>query len=139
MVLDARRWMGPRRFRALFESGASVTEIARQTGLNRRTVKKYLAADAPPAPPVRVSPQRGVRAVAAFAHVIDGWLRADLLLKGTVIHERLVEQYGFTGHYPRAKLLLQEARPRLAAAMGIGPAEPAWLHRRDPGCSERQC
>jgi transposase len=65
-----------------------------------------------------------------FAHVIDAWLRAELLLKGTVIHERLVEQYGFTGNYQRVKLYLQEARPRIAAEMGIGPDELAGLHRR---------
>jgi hypothetical protein len=28
--------------------------------------------------------------------VIDAWPRADITLKGTVIHERLVDQYGFT-------------------------------------------
>jgi transposase len=130
MVLDAQRWMELRRFRALYESGTSAAEIARQTGLNRRTVKKYLAGEAPPAPPVRVSPQRGVRAVSAFGHVIDAWLRVDLLLKGTVIHERLVQEYGFTGHYQRVKLYLQEARPRIAAELGIGPQELAGLHRR---------
>ena len=58
----------------------------------------------------------------AFAHVVDGWLRAELLLKGTVIHERLVEQYGFTGNYQRVKLYLQQARPRIAAELGIDPA-----------------
>ncbi len=35
--------------------------------------------------------------IAAYAPVIDAWLRAELLLKGTVIYERLVEEYGFTG------------------------------------------
>ncbi|WP_172899349.1 hypothetical protein [Micromonospora echinaurantiaca] len=54
-----------------------------------------------------------------FADVIDAWLRAELLLKGAVIHERLVEQYGFTGNYQRVKFYLQEARPRIAAEMGI--------------------
>lgn len=65
-----------------------------------------------------------------FGHVIDAWLRAEMLLKGTVIHERLVEQYGFTGNYQRVKLYLQEARPRIAAELGIGPDELAGLHRR---------
>lgn len=31
-------------------------------------------------------------------------LRAGIKLKGTVIHERLVDQYGFTGNYQRIKL-----------------------------------
>jgi hypothetical protein len=33
-------------------------------------------------------------------------LRAELLLKGTVIHERLVGEYGFTGNYQRVKMYL---------------------------------
>lgn len=50
-----------------------------------------------------------------YAHVVDAWLRAELLLKASVIRERLVEQYGFTGHYQRVKMYLQEARPKIAA------------------------
>ncbi|WP_331461221.1 helix-turn-helix domain-containing protein [Micromonospora tarapacensis] len=60
-ALDERRWLDVRRFRALHEAGASVSEIARETGLNWRTVKKYLAERAgrpprsgrPPASPAR--------------------------------------------------------------------------------------
>ncbi|MGW6412910.1 helix-turn-helix domain-containing protein, partial [Streptomyces vinaceus] len=43
MVLDPHRWLELRRFRPLYESGAmSLREIAKETGLNRRTVSKYL-------------------------------------------------------------------------------------------------
>lgn len=131
MVLDSEQWLELRRFRALHEAGLSISEIARQTGLHRRTVRKYLAGDVAAAPP-RPSLRAGTRAqvLSPFTHVIDGWLRAELLLKGTVIHERLVEQYGFTGTYQRVKLYLQEARPRIAAELGIGPDELAGLHRR---------
>ena len=66
----------------------------------------------------------------AFAHVVDAWLRAELLLKGTVILERLVEQYGFTGACQRVKLSLPPARPRIAAELGISPDQLAGLHRR---------
>lgn len=131
MVLHSEQWLELRRFRALHEAGLSISEIARQTGLHRRTVRKYLAGDAAVAPP-RPSPRAGTRVqvLSPFAHVIDAWLRAELLLKGTVIHERLVAQYGFTGNYQRVKLYLQEARPRIAAELGIGPDELAGLHRR---------
>ncbi|WP_328465937.1 IS21 family transposase [Actinoplanes sp. NBC_00393] len=129
-ALDEQRWLDVRRFRALHEAGASVSEIARETGLNWRTVKKYLAAGAAAvAPPPRARRPRG-QMIDAFAHVVDAWLRAEVLLKGTVIHERLVEQYGFTGDYQRVKLYLQQARPRIAAELGISPDQLAGLHRR---------
>lgn len=130
MVLESERWLELRRFRALHESGTSVAEIARETGLNRRTVKKYLT-ETMPTPP-RAAPRQARRAqlVDTFAHVIDAWLRAELLIKGTVVHERLVDQYGFAGNYQRVKLYLQQARPRVAAELGIAPDQLAGLHRR---------
>ena len=60
------------------------------------------------------------RVVEPFVEVIDAWLRADVELKGTVIHERLVADYGFTGHYQRVKMYVAEARPRIRA-------ELAWM------------
>lgn len=51
MVLDPQRWLELRRFRGLVESGAmSLSEVAKETGLNWRTVSKYLAADGPVSP-----------------------------------------------------------------------------------------
>jgi transposase len=129
-ALEEQLWLEVRRFRALHEAGASVSEIARETGLNWRTVKKYLGADAVDrGSDRRGRPARG-QVIDAFAHVVDAWLRAELLLKGTVIYERLVEQYGFTGNYQRVKLYLQQARPRIAAELGISPDQLAGLHRR---------
>ncbi|WFE23298.1 IS21 family transposase [Solwaraspora sp. WMMD937] len=128
-ALDEQRWLDVRRFRALHAAGASVSEIARATGLNWRTVKKYLAGDAGVSPPKPTRRSTG-QVIDAFAHVVDAWLRAELLLKGTVIHERLVQQYGFTGNYQRVKLYLQQARPRIAAELGIAPDQLAGLHRR---------
>ena len=131
VVLEAERWLELRRFRALREAEVSISEIARETGLNWRTVKKYLEADgpaAPPEPPPRAD--RGKQMIAAYAPVIDAWLRAEVLLKGTVIHERLAGEYGFTGNYQRVKMYLQEARPRIAAELGYTPSELARLHRR---------
>ena len=46
------RWLELRRFRVLRDAGASISEIARETGLNWRTVKKYLEAEGPAGPPV---------------------------------------------------------------------------------------
>ncbi|MFG1755708.1 IS21 family transposase [Streptosporangium sandarakinum] len=109
----------------------SLREIAAETGLNRRTVAKYLSNQVPVRPPKRASsrqPRR--RVVDDVAPLIDAMLRSEILLKGAVIHERLVANYAFTGNYQRVKLYLQEARPRIAAELGISPGELAGLHRR---------
>jgi transposase len=131
VVLEAERWLELRRFRALRDAGASISEISRETGLHWRTVKKYLDGGGPVAPPA-AAPRRSRRGqvMDAYAHVVDEWLRAELLLKASVIHERLVAQYGFTGHYQRVKMYLQETRPKIAAELGYTPSELARLHRR---------
>ncbi|CAM5266307.1 hypothetical protein STENM327S_07738 [Streptomyces tendae] len=132
MVLDPHRWLELRRFRSLYESGAmSLREIAKETGLNRRTVSKYLKDPASIAPPKRdAAGQRPRRVVDEVAPLIDAMLRSEILLKGKVIHERLVQDYGVTINYQRVKLYLQEARPRIADELGISPGELAGLHRR---------
>ncbi|GAA0699858.1 IS21 family transposase [Kitasatospora atroaurantiaca] len=109
----------------------SLSEISKETGLNRRTVRKYLAAQAPIAPPRRTSNgQSRKRMVDEVAPLIDAMLRSEILIKGAVVHERLVNEYGFTGNYQRVKIYLQEARPRVAEELGISPGELAGLHRR---------
>jgi transposase len=126
MLLRQEAWMELRRFKALKEAGASYAEIARATGRDWRTVKKYLDADAPALPPiVSGRPQRG-RKVDAFAGVIDEMLRREPRLRASVIHERLVAEYGFDGHYQRVKLYVREARPRVCGE----PDRGAGLHRR---------
>ncbi|MET9915340.1 IS21 family transposase [Streptomyces sp. NPDC006476] len=132
MVLDPHRWLELRRFRGLYESGAmSLREIAKETGLNRRTVAKYLSGEVSAAPPQREPNGRPrQRVVDEVAPLIDAMLRAEILLKGAVIHERLVQEYGVAINYQRVKLYLQEARPRIAEELGISPGELAGLHRR---------
>ena len=118
MILDTESWMNIRRFRALHAAGATFVEIGRECGCDWRTVRKYLAEDAPAVPPT--SPSRAgtqPRLIEPFVERIEAWLRSDLALKGTVIHERLVAEYGFTGHYQRVKMFLAEARPRIAAEL----------------------
>lgn len=124
--------MNIRRFRALHESGASYAEIAHECGCDWRTVKKYLEIDGvalPPRAPSRAGSQP--RAIAPFAERVDAWLRADVTLRGSVIHERLVASYGFTGSYQRVKMYLAEARPRIAAELDEHDDNPLrGLHRR---------
>ncbi|WP_455432461.1 hypothetical protein [Streptomyces leeuwenhoekii] len=81
LILDPQRWLELRRFRGLVESGAmSLTEVAKETGLNWRTVSKYLAADGPAAPPRRSPNGRSrVRVIDEFAPLVDSMLRAEIL------------------------------------------------------------
>ncbi|TDU73559.1 IS21 family transposase [Streptomyces sp. KS 21] len=132
MVLDPHRWLELRRFRPLYESGAmSLREIAKETGLNRRTVSKYLKSPVSAGLPKRESDGRPPRrAVDEIAPLIDAMLRSEVLLKGSVIHERLVAEYSVAINYQRVKLYLQEARPRIAEELGISADQLAGLHRR---------
>lgn len=133
MILDAEHWMELRRFRPLYEAGVvTIAEVARASGRDWRTVKKYLTAEAPSAPPV--APRRAgtqPRVITPFTGVIDAWLRADITVKATVIHERLAAGHGFTANYQRVKQYVREARPRIAEELGVTGEDPlARLHRR---------
>ncbi|MFZ5852556.1 MAG: hypothetical protein ACOYY2_14375 [Actinomycetota bacterium] len=110
--------MDIRRFRGLHAAGVSIAEIARATGHDWKTVKKYLAADASVSPPVAPS-RAGTQplAIAPFIAVVDAWLRADIDMKASVIHERLVAEHGFAGHYQRVKVYVAKARPRIAVEL----------------------
>ncbi len=123
--------MNIRRFRALHEAGATYTEIARECGVDWRTVKKYLTVEGialPPQTPSRAGSQPQV--IGPFVELIDAWLRADLSLKGSVIHERLVAEYGFGGSYQRVKMYLAQARPRIAVELEDDDNRLRGLHRR---------
>ena len=124
--------MNIRRFRTLHAAGATFAEIGRECGCDWRTVRKYLAEDAvsvPPAGPSRTGTQPLL--ITPFIGVVEGWLRADLRIKGTVVHERLVAEYGFTGNYQRVKMFLAEARPRIAAELAEADENRlSGLHRR---------
>ena len=112
--------MNIRRFRALHAAGATFVEIGRECGCDWRTVRRYLAEDAPAVPPT--SPSRAgtqPRLIEPFVERIEVWLRSDLALKGTVIHERRVADYGFTGHYQRVKKSSASVTSRALPVRGI--------------------
>ncbi|WP_444545200.1 hypothetical protein [Streptomyces brasiliensis] len=68
----------------------SLSEIARETGLDRKTVRKYLSAPGPATPLRRSTNGRSLaRKIDEFAPLIDSMLRAEVLMKASVIHERL--------------------------------------------------
>ena len=47
MILPVEAWMDLRRYQPLRAAGATWREIADEVGLDWRTVKRYLSADAP--------------------------------------------------------------------------------------------
>jgi hypothetical protein len=119
MILDTESWMNVRRFGALHAACATYVVIARECGCDWVTVRKYLAEDAPSVPPAAPSwagtqPQL----ITPFIGVVETWLRTDITLKASVIHERLVTEHGFSRHYQRVKMFVAEARPRIAAELG---------------------
>lgn len=129
-MIAPETWMDLRRYKPLLEAGATYKEIAAELGVDWRTVRKYLAQDAagsPPAAPRRVGTQ--TRKIDALAQVVDAMLAADLSLRASVIHERLVAEYGFDGHYQRVKLYVAEARERITVQLGER-APLTGLHRR---------
>ena len=125
--------MNIRRFRSLHAAGCTYAEIARECGVDWRTVRKYLAQEAswaPPAAPARVGTQPQL--IGPYVEVVEAWLCTDVALRGTVIHERLVAEHGFTGSYQRVKVFLAGARPRIAAELAAEDENPlrGTLRRR---------
>jgi transposase len=63
MILSQEQWIELRAFKALADAGATWAEIARETGYDWRTVKRYLAAGAPASPPAPAKRGSGHRLV----------------------------------------------------------------------------
>jgi transposase len=135
MITHPESWMDIRKYRGLLEAGAvTYAQIAAETGCDWRTVKKYLAGEAAVSPPTAGTPRKGTqpRVIDPFTGVIDAWLRADVRLRASVIHERLADEHGFTGNYQRVKMYCAAARPRIRRELEERDDNPAGrgLHRR---------
>src|SRR5680860_231377 len=101
-MMTQEDWMNLRALRPLQEAGYSYQAIADIAGCDWRTAKRYLENDkGVPAYGPRRSPGK---LIDPFTAVIDTWLRAEIKLKGTTIHERLAaDPYNFPGSYQRVK------------------------------------
>lgn len=89
--------------RDLSQKGYSISKISSLTGLDRKTVRKYLNQDDfSPQPPVA---KRRTSIVTPYLDIIKEWLEEDQKhwskQRHTAkrIHERLQTEYGFTGSY----------------------------------------
>lgn len=106
--------MDLRAFRALRDAGATWAEIARESGHDWRTVKRYLGPGAPTRPPRQAPRPPQPKLIDAYAHLIDAMLAGEPRLRASVIHERLVAEHGFAGSYQRVKVYVAARRPVIA-------------------------
>lgn len=127
-MITQEDWMNLRALKPLKDAGYSYQAIAEMAGCDWRTVKKYLEADLGRPPSYGSRPSQA-RLIDPFAGVIDEWLRAEIKMRATTIHERLVaDPYNFPGSYQRVKQYVRVRRPEIAAELGLEDDAP--MHRR---------
>jgi transposase len=108
---------------ALHRHGWSIADLAREFGLNWRTVKKYVTEQEVPRYRPRARPA-GLTA-AQLAHV-ERRLTACPDLRVTVLLRELADGYGYTGSYASLRRRMVVLRPATAA-------EPVLRFETDPG------
>lgn len=119
--------------RDMSKMGYSISKISDATGRDRKTVRKYLEQDDfSPEPPVK---KTRTSIVAPYVDIITGWLEEDLKHwskqhhTARRIHERLQEEYGFTGSYDSVQKYVQKIRKDIQTR---GTQELVW----EPGCAQ---
>ncbi len=92
------------RIRQLEGQGLSHTQIARELGVSRTTVIKYVSRDYSPSPREGAVGSRSL-VTGEYARAADEWLTSDLRMPrkqrhtARRVHERLVAELGFPGEY----------------------------------------
>lgn len=117
---------------ALHRHGWSLSALAREFGLNRRTVTREVVAEGPRRYPVRAKPTALTEA--QLAHV-ERRLAVCANLRGTDLFGELLRDYGFTGSYPSFQRQLRRLRPtvvrdpeaRFETAAGV-QTQADWAH-----------
>jgi len=93
--------------RDLYNKGLNISEIARETGFDRKTVRKYIAARAPPTTQTRTSKPSKLD---DYREYIQQRI-TEYPLSAARIYREIVDK-GFTGKYTIVKDYLREIRPR---------------------------
>lgn len=121
---------------AFFEEGRTISEIAKEFGIDRKTVRKYIARDDWNEPrPVAPTEREGI--LDPFKPTIDEWLGEDRRQRrkqrhtATRVYTRLVEEHGYQGSYRtvagyvgrRRRELGQHAEPALPLVHHAGEAQ----------------
>jgi transposase len=111
-----------------FVDGWSIRKISRHLGIARQTVRKALASTA--IPRYRLTKSRPCPVMAPFQDVITAWLEADRTAPpkqrhtAKRIYDRLVAEYGFTGHESTVRRTVARLRDRQPEA--YLPLTAAW-------------
>lgn len=119
--------------RDLSRMGYPISRISSMTGVDRKTVRKYLEQeDFSPGPPVA---KTRASIVTPFIDIITGWLEEDQKhwskQRHTAkrIHERLQKEHGFTGSYDSVQKFVQKIRKDIQTR---ATQELVW----EPGCAQ---
>ena len=119
--------------RDLSRKGYGISKISSLTGADRKTIRKYLEQDDfSPKPPVAKSRSS---IVTPYIDIITEWLEEDQKhwskQRHTAkrIHERLQEEFGFTGSYDSVQKFVQKIRTDIQTK---GTQELLW----EPGCAQ---
>lgn len=93
--------------RDLYNKGLNISEIARETGFDRKTVRKYIAARAPPTAQTRTSKPSKLD---EYREYIQQRI-TEYPLSAARIYREIVDK-GFTGKYTIVKNYIREIRPK---------------------------
>ena len=93
-----------------FDQGVSISEIARQTGYDRRTIRKYVHSSSPPVYRKRA---RKASKLDGYRDYITGRLQ-KYPLSAKRIYDEILER-GFTGKYSIVKEFVRETKQKIRA------------------------
>lgn len=118
--------------KVLYQHGWSISQLAREFGLNWRTVKREVSSETPRRYPARSKPT--MLTASQQAHVTRR-LAVCPTIRGTHLHHEVCRDYGYTGSYPSFARHLEVLRPqqrrepeiRFETAPGI-QVQADWAH-----------
>ena len=112
---------------ALHKHGWTISALAREFGLNWRTVKRELESAEPRRYPERAKPTALTEAQRAH---VERRLAVCPAIRGTDLHAELVREYGYVGSYPAFARHLRALRPAQVRDPEIRAKLRFWLHTR---------